>query len=125
MVLAAKLDEYGRPAWIAVTVLGFAVWWPLGLATLAYAVASGRLLRGMRGKFERWSDGHWGCDRGSGWQAADQPGVNRAFDEYRDATLRRLEEEERDFREFLDRLRMARDKAEFDQFLAERRRNEA
>ena len=49
---------------------------------------------------------------------------NRAFDEYRDATLRRLEEEERDFRDFLDRLRMARDKAEFDQFLAERRRNE-
>ena len=54
MAFAAKLDEYGRPAWIAVTVLGFAVWWPLGLATLAYAVASGRLLRGMRGKFERW-----------------------------------------------------------------------
>ena len=46
---------------------------------------------------------------------------NRAFAEYRDETLRRLEEEEREFRDFLDRLRMARDKAEFDQFMAERR----
>ena len=36
-------------------------------------------------------------------------------------TLRRLEDEEREFREFLDRLRFAKDKAEFDEFLAQRR----
>ncbi len=48
---------------------------------------------------------------------------NRAFDEYRAETLRRLEEEQRDFRAFLDRLRHAKDKAEFDQFMAERRRS--
>ena len=35
--------------------------------------------------------------------------------------LRRLEDEQREFREFLERLRMAKDKAEFDQFMAERR----
>ena len=46
---------------------------------------------------------------------------NRAFDEYRAETLRRLEEEQREFRDFLDRLRHAKDKAEFDQFMAERR----
>ena len=46
---------------------------------------------------------------------------NRAFDEYRDETLRRLEEEQREFKAFLDRLRHAKDKAEFDQFMAERR----
>jgi hypothetical protein len=46
---------------------------------------------------------------------------NRAFDEYRVATLRRLEDEQREFREFLSRLRMAKDKAEFDQFMAEGR----
>ncbi len=46
---------------------------------------------------------------------------NRAFDEYREETLRRLEEEQREFREFLDRLRKAKDKQEFDQFMAERR----
>ena len=47
---------------------------------------------------------------------------NRAFDEYRDETLRRLEEEQREFMEFLDRLRHAKDKAEFDQFMADRGR---
>jgi hypothetical protein len=46
---------------------------------------------------------------------------NRAFDDYREETLRRLEEEQREFREFLDRLRKARDKDEFDQFMADRR----
>ena len=51
------------------------------------------------------------------------PSGNRAFDEYRMETLRRLEEEQREFRDFLDRLRMAKDKAEFDQFMAERRRD--
>jgi len=50
------------------------------------------------------------------------PSGNRAFDEYRDETLRRLEEEQREFKAFLDRLRHAKDKAEFDQFMAEHRR---
>jgi hypothetical protein len=35
--------------------------------------------------------------------------------------MQRLEEEQREFREFLQRLRMAKDKAEFDEFMAERR----
>ena len=35
-------------------------------------------------------------------------------------TLRRLEEEHRAFQEYLDRLRMAKDRAEFEQFMAER-----
>jgi hypothetical protein len=46
---------------------------------------------------------------------------NRAFDEYREQTITRLEEEEREFRAFLDRLRKAKDKQEFDQFMADRR----
>jgi hypothetical protein len=45
---------------------------------------------------------------------------NAAFDEYREETLRRLEEEAGEFQTFLERLRKARDKAEFDQFMAER-----
>jgi hypothetical protein len=55
-----------------------------------------------------------------GWRGEAASG-NGAFAEYREETLRRLEEEERAFRDFLGRLRMARDKAEFDQFMAERR----
>ena len=36
-------------------------------------------------------------------------------------TLKRLEEEQVEFREFLDRLRHAKDKEEFDQFMAQHR----
>jgi hypothetical protein len=46
---------------------------------------------------------------------------NHAFDEYRADALRRLEEEQKEFTEFLERLRKARDKTEFDQFMAERK----
>ena len=46
---------------------------------------------------------------------------NQAFDDYRTETLRRLEEEQREFQVFLRRLRMAKDKQEFDQFMDERR----
>ena len=61
--------------------------------------------------------------RGAGtwWQPPHRSSGNRAFDEYRTETLRRLEEEQREFHDFLGRLRMAKDKAEFDQFMAERR----
>ena len=54
------------------------------------------------------------------WRQAPTSG-NRTFDEYRTETLRRLELEERDFHEFLARLRKAKDKADFDQFMAARR----
>ena len=68
-----------------------------------------------RGKMERF---------GSSWGGPPSSG-NHAFDEYRTETLRRLEEEQREFREFLERLRFARDKTEFDQFMAERRARSA
>ena len=47
---------------------------------------------------------------------------NTAFDDYRAETLRRLEDEQDEFKGFLDRLRRAKDKAELDEFLAQRRR---
>ena len=46
---------------------------------------------------------------------------NRAFDDYRAETLKRLEDEQHEFKDFLERLRFAKDRAEFDQFMAERR----
>ena len=36
MNVAARLDEIGTPIWIALMVLSFFVFWPLGLAVLAY-----------------------------------------------------------------------------------------
>ena len=47
---------------------------------------------------------------------------NRAFDDYRSETLKRLEDEQREFKDFLERLRFAKDRAEFDHFMAARRR---
>ena len=124
MGIAARLDDMGKPAWIGLLVLSFIVFWPLGLALLAYLIWSGRMGCSWHGGAGWHRDGgRWreGMDRmRAQWRGGRSSG-NTAFDEYRAETLRRLEEEEREFREFLDRLRQAKDKAEFDQFMAERR----
>jgi len=124
--VVATLDDYGRPAWIAVMVLGFILFWPIGLAILAYLIWSGRMGCGRNGEFNRWQQRmtdkwdrkmeRWGRDA-RGFASSG----NAAFDEYREETLRRLEEEQREFREFLGRLRKAKDKQEFDQFMTDRR----
>lgn len=132
MPITAKLDEFGKPAWIALIVLGFWAFWPLGLAILAFTIWSGRMGCGYHhGGYDRWQHKMERMQRKMDWMRAKMGGGaswshypssgNRAFDEYRAETLRRLEDEQREFRDFLDRLRMAKDKAEFDQFMAERR----
>ncbi len=120
MGFAARMDEMGKPAWIALLVLTFVIAWPIGLALLAYLIWSGRMGCGSHGRWhgrnermERWRE-NWR----RGWSGSSG---NAAFDEYRAETLKRLEEEEKEFRDFLDRLRKAKDKAEFDQFMADRK----
>ena len=124
--VVATLDDLGRPAWIAVMVAGFILFWPIGLAILAYLIWSGRMGCGRYGDMSHWQQHmaerwerkreRWGREMRGFYSSG-----NRAFDDYREETLRRLEEEQREFREFLDRLRKAKDKEEFDQFMAERR----
>jgi len=46
---------------------------------------------------------------------------NSAFDAYREETLKRLEEEQKAFGDFMERLKRARDQEEFERFMAERR----
>jgi Protein of unknown function (DUF2852) len=136
MPITAKLDEFGKPAWIALVVLGFIAWWPIGLAILAFTIWSGRMGCGYRYAgygHDRWQHKMERMQRKMDWMRAKMsggstggfhytpPSGNRAFDEYRMETLRRLEAEQREFRDFLERLRMAKDKSEFDQFMAERR----
>ena len=124
MTIVSKLDGLGSGAWIALAVLDFVFWWPAGLALLAFSIWSGRIGCGHR--MARWQDKMdrmWGgCGRGPGGGGWGPSSGNRAFDDYRTETLRRLEEEQKEFKDFLERLRMAKDKAEFDQFMAERRR---
>ena len=118
-------------------ILGFIWWWPLGLVILAALIASGRIGYWRRPLFAgpMGDRGHvmsnWQNDRvpatmnrlrdpGRGnWWGQPSSG-NRAFDDYRAETLRRLQDEQREFKEFLKRLRRARDRAEFDQFMDER-----
>ena len=119
MSFAERVDEIGKPAWIGLLVLSFIVFWPLGVALLAYLMWSGRMGCWRGAGAGRW---HTGMHAAPGrWYRMQHSSGNRAFDEYREETLRRLEEEQREFKEFLDRLRHAKDKAEFDQFMAERR----
>lgn len=124
--MVERLDDIGKPAWLALMVLGFIVFWPIGLAILAYLIWSGRMTcsrGGDRGRWQQRMAGRWERKmEGWGMQArAYRPTGNHAFDEYRDETLRRLEEEAREFQSYLERLRMAKDRAEFEQFMAERR----
>ncbi len=126
------LDDFGRPAWLAAMVLGFIVFWPAGAAILAYMLWSGRMNCGWHGGrgHGRW-EGRFAerferarCrveEEVRNFGRGTPSSGNKAFDDYREATLKRLEEEEREFRAFLDRLRQAKDKSEFDQFMAERR----
>ena len=120
---------FWHPIWIVFMVLGFVFWWPVGLAILAFTIwsksmgcyGSERWQRKMQRMEEKMGRMRDRMDRfGGPWGGAPSSG-NHAFDEYRTETLRRLEEEQREFRDFLDRLRFAKDKAEFDQFMAERR----
>src|ERR687898_256979 len=120
MPITAKLDELGKPAWIALMIAGFIIWWPVGLATLAFLIWSGRMGCGYGAN--HWQSKIERMQRKMDWMRGyGSSSGNRAFDEYRTETLKRLEDEQREFRDFLDRLRMAKDKSEFDQFMAERR----
>jgi len=128
--MVARLDDWGTPAWIGVMVLGFVIFWPIGLAILAYMLWSGRMGCGARRNASAWQQrvaGKWErkMERWGMQAKAYQPTGNHAFDEYRDETLKRLEEEAEQFQTFLDRLRMAKDKSEFEQFMADRRNRPA
>jgi len=120
MPIAARIDEFGKPAWIVLMILGFWAWWPLGLAILAFTIGSGRMGCWNHHGVNRWQDKMDRMRSKVDWTTPPSSG-NRAFDDYRADTLRRLGDEQREFKEFLQRLRFAKDRAEFDQFMAERR----
>ena len=103
------LDERGRAAWIVLTVIGFVLFWPIGLALLVYIFWS-----------KRMSCQSWGRHHHSRRARASGRTGNTAFNSYREETLKRLEEERDAFLSFLEQLRAAKDRAEFDQFMTGR-----
>jgi hypothetical protein len=104
------LDDKGKGAWIAAMVLGFVFFWPVGLALLFYMIWSKRMFTSCTRKSNALRTG----------MNTMRPSGNSAFDAYKADTLRRLEEEQHQFETFLERLREAKDKAEFDQFMKDR-----
>lgn len=119
------LDQRGKWAWIAAMVLGFIIFWPVGLALLAYMIWGKQMFArscGHRRHHDHAHDQHhWGRHA----MRAGQATGNRAFDSYKAEALRRLEEEQEAFETFLQRLRSSKDKTEFDAFMDERARSTA
>jgi hypothetical protein len=132
---------------LILTILGFMCWWPIGLLFLGLMIGRKRCgfwrhpsyagdgqmfdwqhgrdrwehkMSRMQGKMEAMRDRMDRARSRGDWFGPATSG-NRAFDDYRAETLRRLEEEQREFKDFLGRLRFAKDRAEFDQFMADRR----
>jgi Protein of unknown function (DUF2852) len=125
----AWLDARGRKAWIIAMVLGFIIFWPVGLGLLAYMIWSKRMFNsscaqrmhdrheGRQGRFARKIE-----RMGYKYDYSYSYGTsgNTAFDAYKSDTLKRLEEEQHAFETFLQRLRDAKDKSEFDAFMDDR-----
>ncbi len=126
-----------KPEWSFITitlmVLGFILFWPLGLAVLAY-ILWGERFGGSADKAERWINkqkGNW-RSKGRNYRSyRSQSSGNAAFDEYREEQLKRLDEERRrldeeiqHFQGFVRNLRMARDREEFDRFMRDRSSNQ-
>ena len=129
---------------IIAMVLGFAVFWPIGLAILGYkfwqrkfggddlqtfATTKWNEARAAMSSMQpgaRRRRGPGPADPGARGQAA--PTGNRAFDDWKSAELARLEEERRkledahrEFAEFVENIRKAKDREEFERFMNERR----
>jgi hypothetical protein len=128
-VSAHRGSRRSRGRWsplnILLMVIGFALFWPLGLAMLAYIVWGdeiGRLTADLKGRFSGLSASN--PLRGMTFGETG----NVAFDEYRAREMKRLDEERRklegmksEFDSFLKELRRVKDQEEFDRFLAEYR----
>ncbi len=123
---------------IVAMVVGFIVFWPIGLAVLGYKYwqnrAGGPDLQTFTAA--RWQDAR--TMMSSSWSCGDavrrarrftSPSTgNMAFDDWREAELARLDEErrklddaQREFAEYVDAIRRAKDREEFERFMAERR----
>jgi hypothetical protein len=110
---------------IVLMIVGFAVFWPLGLAMLAWIIWGdeiGARTQEMKSQFRSFS----------GRASSFRPGPaawngrtgNIAFDDYREREMKRLDEERRkldgmkaEFETFVTELRRVKDQEEFDRFM--------
>ncbi|MEM9734774.1 MAG: DUF2852 domain-containing protein [Pseudomonadota bacterium] len=119
-----------RPAWtpatIALMIIGFMIFWPLGLAMLAYILFGDRLdqlKKDVNVATDRASEMF---NKGTAFKNMPRTG-NVAFDDWREAELARLHEERvkldtmrAEFDDYARELRRAKDQEEFEAFMAHR-----
>ena len=133
----ATLRRWGRSCaarWtlfeLATMVLGFMIFWPIGVAVFAYKMWQRRAGGDDLQTFvtAKWNDARAAWSRPGGWSYSPAGSGNRAFDEWKAAEIARLEAERRrlddaarEFAEFLDHVRKAKDREEFERFMNERR----
>lgn len=124
-----------RPAWtpatIALMVLGFVIFWPLGLAMLAYILWGDRL-EGFKKDVSRATDSVNEKFRNGSCGRKNARTGNTAFDEWREQELERiaeerkkLDEEIREFEEYKNEMRRTQDSEEFEAFKKARKRKPA
>ncbi len=145
-----RYERRNRPRWrgleIAAVVLGFVLYWPIGMALLFWKLWRNRngqtedFVTAARGAFQenvmnRWPETFrgWGCSArrdapAAAWGFAGPRSTgNSAFDDWRSSELARLEEErrkleaaEREFSDYIESLRRAKDREEFERFMRDR-----
>jgi len=134
-----KSCAWGKGKWsgweIGAIAVGFVAFWPVGLLALFWKMKKGELWKGS-------AEGElpWAAWKGKGKSMAEQfktwgnhsdtlrtHSGNHAFEEYKSAELakldemrRKLEEDQKAFGDFMERVRRAKDKEEFERFMAER-----
>ncbi|CAN5411507.1 hypothetical protein BH10PSE7_BH10PSE7_34470 [soil metagenome] len=100
------------PLGIVAVIAGFIVWWPLGLAAIAYILWGGSIDGLLDECIQKVRDVF--AARPAAPFASSEP-----FEVYRDTTLGRLEAEQARRADYLRRLREASDRAAFDRILSE------
>jgi hypothetical protein len=116
---------------IAGIVLGFIFVWPLALAYLVWKLIGYPVPKEAKAFFEKNFTSVWETGGFKARPAYSSTG-NFAFEEYRRRELERLEEERRrleeeahHFAEFVEELKRAKDREEFEAFMAKRRTAQA
>lgn len=120
-----------KPAWtpatIAMMIIGFMVFWPLGMAMIAYILWGDRL-DGFKNDVNRATDNvtntFRSCGKSAGFSNNSSRTGNAAFDDWREVEIsrleearRKLEETRREFDDHLRELRRAKDEEEFNEFM--------